>query len=86
MGIYRLIVESFLGPLAATADIQRFSRWKADIENALEELESKKGELSKEVYSKKKLELEKKLKRAEELLKKSRERMERFTHKEIRIE
>ncbi|MBU2639317.1 MAG: hypothetical protein KKG75_01270 [Nanoarchaeota archaeon] len=87
MGIFRTVVESILGPIASTADLQRFGKWKKDLEDALAELEKKykKKKLSKAEYIKRKTELEKKLKKAEELIKKSKERFEKTSHKEIRL-
>ncbi|MFH1365657.1 MAG: hypothetical protein ABIH28_03675 [archaeon] len=85
MGIYKWMMESFLGPIAATADMQRFGKWKKELEDALEKLEKKKIRISKKEYTKQKNILQKKLKKAEELLKKSQERMKNFTHKEVRL-
>jgi len=62
-GIFKGITEGFLGPLAATADIERFGKWEKELQDALEELERKyKGKkMPKEEYTKKKAAIKKEL-------------------------
>lgn len=86
MGIYKAVVEGFLGPIASTVDIQRFGKWKNELEDALEELEKKyKGKkVTKKEYIKRKVILKGKLKKAKELIKKSEERFEKTAHQDIR--
>lgn len=69
-------VKRFLTFLAATADLQRFGKWKADLEDALRKLEKKKKRISKKDYAQQKIVLEGKLKNAEELIEKSKKRLE----------
>lgn len=80
-------MDTFIGTLGATADIQRFTEWKSKLEEALKELESeyKKKKISKNNYQKEKAILQQKLKKADELLEKSRQRLDEFTHKEVRL-
>jgi len=86
MGIYKSIVEGFLGPIASTADIQRFGKWKNELEDALEELENsyKRKKITKSEYTKRKTILKGKLKKAKELIKKSEERFEKTAHQDVR--
>ncbi|MDP2906914.1 MAG: hypothetical protein Q8O03_03150 [Nanoarchaeota archaeon] len=69
-------VKRFLTFLAATADLQRFGKWKSDLEDALRKLEEKKGKISKKSYTQQKDVLEGKLKKAKELIEKSKKRLE----------
>ena len=87
MGIIKWFIDTCLGSLGATADIQRFSEWKNKLEEALKDLEAKykKKKITKANYKKQKDILNEKLKKAEELLKKSRERLDKFTHKEVKL-
>ena len=80
-------METFLGSLGATADIQRFSEWKNKLEESLKDLEAKhkKKKISKKEYQKQKAILEEKLKKANELLEKSGDRLNKFTHKEVKL-
>ncbi len=73
--------------LAATADLQRFGRWKNDLEDALEKLEKdyKNKKISKKSYTQQKIVLEGKLKKAEELIEKSKERLEESKRREVKI-
>lgn len=87
MGIYKTIVEGFLGPIASTVDLQRFGKWKNELEDALKELEKeykdKKG--TKAEYTKRKTILKEKLKKAKELIKKSEKRFEKTAHQDVRL-
>lgn len=62
-GIFKGITEGFLGPLAATADTERFGKWEKELQDALEELEKRyKGKkMSKEAYKKKRAAIKKEL-------------------------
>lgn len=76
MGIAKQILEI----IAATADIERFGEWKGKLEDALEELKTKK--ISKKNYEKQKKTLKDKLKKATELLEKSKDRLEKAKKQE----
>ena len=85
MGIYKTIVEGFLGPIASTADLQRFGKWKNELEDALKELEKnyKRKKITKTEHTKRKVILKAKLQRAKELIEKSEERFEKTAHQDI---
>lgn len=80
-------VKRFLTFLAATADLQRFGKWKNDLEDALEKLEKdyKKKSINKKDYAQQKTVLEGKLRKAEELIERSKKRLEESKHREVKL-
>lgn len=78
-------VKRFLEFLAASADLQRFRKWENDLEDALKQLEKKKKRISKKSYLQQKTALEKKSKKAEELIEKSQKRLKEARIRDVRL-
>ena len=71
------IPKRFLEILAGTADNERFTKWKNDLEDALEKLETdyKTLKIRKKNYLAQKKIYEEKIERAKELIEKAQERL-----------
>lgn len=75
------IPKRFLEILAGTADEERFTKWKNDVEDALEKLENdyKAIKMTKKEYLAQKKIYEEKIERAKELIEKAQERLKGVT-------
>lgn len=80
-------IKSPLVILRGIVDLQRFTKWKNDLEDALEKLETeyKKKKIRKKAYLQQKDVLQKKMERAEKLIKESKESIDKAKRFEIRF-